>query len=96
MLEGIQELELDALDIAFHGEEALLYGIKEFDDLCNILITIHNKKEKFTTSIIRQYVNNITKNNLKRTANKFVKYGNFDLSNFLNNSKLHYKKNCHK
>ncbi|MFP3017722.1 MAG: hypothetical protein ACEY3E_02185 [Candidatus Tisiphia sp.] len=52
----------------------------------------HNKKEKFTTTIMMQYINNITKSNLKRTVNKFVQYGNFDLSNFLNNSKLHYKK----
>ncbi|WP_342259994.1 hypothetical protein [Candidatus Tisiphia endosymbiont of Metellina segmentata] len=65
--------------------------------LDNLIKTIvanhtHSKKEKFTTTIMMQYINNITKNNLKRTVNKFVKYGNFDLSNFLNNSKLHYKK----
>lgn len=69
--------------------------------LDNLIKTIvvnhtHNKKEKFTTTIMMQYINNITKSNLKRTVNKFVQYGNFDLSNFLNNSKLHYKKNCHK
>lgn len=51
MLEGIQELELDALDIAFHGGEALLYGIKEFDDLCNILITNLSSKVKLWLTI---------------------------------------------
>ncbi|WP_341752208.1 radical SAM protein [Candidatus Tisiphia endosymbiont of Piscicola geometra] len=51
LLEGIQELELNALDIAFHGGEPLLYGIKEFDDLCNILITNLSSKIKLRLTI---------------------------------------------
>lgn len=54
---------------------------------------ILSEKPKFSTEDMVRYINYITKNNFKYTISKFVKYGNFDLSNsFLNNAKLYYKK----
>ncbi|XVN43535.1 MAG: radical SAM protein [Candidatus Rickettsia vulgarisii] len=51
LLNGIEELNISHVGIGFHGGEPLLYGINEFDNLCNTLISNLSSKVKLNFSV---------------------------------------------